>query len=279
MDARRADGLGQSFPFASLAVAAACCIVLIITGPRMEHETRALHGALTRAAELFLAHPDLEVPSGCAARGRFVRMRADTRFVASAHEQPPEGERGVIEARLAELCDEVAELERTGFAARFGFVPAHGLAQAGWLTHLFVHAGWLHLAMNLAFLLLLAPPLEARAGSLRVLAVLLLGGLAAAGAHATALAGSAAPLVGLSGGVAALVALHALRLGRARVAPFGWTRVPGVMRTIPGWFPVALWLANEGYHFAVHGVAGGVSYFAHAGGIAVGVIASRWVHA
>lgn len=294
MTARRADVPGKSFPSASLAIASACCLVLLVAGPRMVHEARALHDALTQAAELFLADSSLAVPPACAAPGRIERVRAETRRVgldpalleplspsAAGHAQTLESEsrRARDTQRLLELCNTVAHLEHDSFAARFGFVPARGIVQRGWLTHLFVHAGWLHLAMNLFFLLLVGPALEARVGSLRPAGVLLVGGLAAAGAHAIAFAGSDGPLVGLSGGIAALVALSALRLGRARVAPLAWTRLPSASGSIPGWLPVALWLANEGYHLVVHGTAGGVSYVAHAGGIIVGIVASRWVQA
>lgn len=60
------------------------------------------------------------------------------------------------------------------FVARPGAFPA----VATLLTSLFLHAGWLHLIVNLTFLLWIGRHVEAVAGHLRFAAIYLLGGIA-----------------------------------------------------------------------------------------------------
>ena len=96
----------------------------------------------------------------------------------------------------------------------FGFVPlrltepgrmAGGALPILWtlFTHAFLHADWMHLIFNSAWLAIFGTPVARRYGTWRVLAVFLLG--AAAGAIVM-LAGAAqfTVLIGASGGVSAL---------------------------------------------------------------------------
>lgn len=130
----------------------------------------------------------------------------------------------------------------------------------GLITYMFGHAGLIHLATNMAMLLMVGWHLERRAGP-RVILYYIAGGLAGAVAHLTLadLAGVDAPLIGASASVSAL-------LGAAL-----FHRTVG-LRTI-GYFVVVLnifpWLGE---------IAGlvesiGVSFVSHIAGCIMGAIA------
>ncbi len=91
------------------------------------------------------------------------------------------------------------------------------------LTAIFLHAGPLHLGVNLAVLWLVGPPVEGRVGTVGVAGLLLGTAVLGAGAAVAADPTAFAPLVGASGAVAGLVgaALGLRCLGGARRAAAG----------------------------------------------------------
>lgn len=75
------------------------------------------------------------------------------------------------------------------------------------VTHAFLHAGWEHLLINVAWLAIFATPVARRYGSLATAGLFLLSAVAGAAAFALTAAlgfGSAVVLIGASGGVAGL---------------------------------------------------------------------------
>ena len=93
--------------------------------------------------------------------------------------------------------------------ARFGF--AHfpqppGAAVWSFLTYGFLHADWTHLLGNCLWLAVFSKPVEARLGTLRYLILLALGIIAGAAAPLVLHWGEPLQLVGISGGVSALLA-------------------------------------------------------------------------
>src|SRR5206468_4017667 len=88
-----------------------------------------------------------------------------------ALERMDEKRKQVAQIDLPSIQDDVAgqqrELDELAQAAidsadksvmrRFSLVPARGLLQAGWLTCMFLHFGWLHLLGNLLFFYLVGP--------------------------------------------------------------------------------------------------------------------------
>jgi membrane associated rhomboid family serine protease len=100
---------------------------------------------------------------------------------------------------------------------RFGLVPAHPQAVA-WITHVFLHSGWLALLANLFLLYLVAPLLEAVWGRPLFTGLYLLAGIVAAGAFVATHKSSDGPLVGAAGAVAGCFGAFAAhyRLSRCR---------------------------------------------------------------
>jgi membrane associated rhomboid family serine protease len=90
-----------------------------------------------------------------------------------------------------------------GFASE---IPGGILASAtSFVTHQLVHADWTHLAINSAWLLAFGSVLCRRMGAVRFIAFSICGGIAGACVFLAANIGLAAPVIGASGAVAAMM--------------------------------------------------------------------------
>ena len=158
------------------------------------------------------------------------------------------------------------------FVARPGAFPA----VATLLTSLFLHAGWLHLIVNLTFLLWIGRHVEAVAGHLRFAAIYLLGGIAGGLLQVAVAPHSTDQVIGASGAIAGVFGAYAVLFARSRLAA---RRVLGVTIAgevlTAGWY-LATWIALQlltGLAFNRGG--GGIAIWTHIGGFAVGLVASH----
>ena len=161
------------------------------------------------------------------------------------------------------------------FTCRWGAIPDElheGRDLYTAFTALFVHSGWLHLVTNLAYLLVLGPLVERRLGRRRYLLVLLAAGLLGVAAHVARDPDATEPLVGLSGALAGVLAVHLV------AAPFAEVRVlvgPLPMR-LPVWFVVGFWLVQQLVLTVLvlrrAEAVGGVAYEAHLAGALLGML-------
>lgn len=138
------------------------------------------------------------------------------------------------------------------------------------LTSLFLHAGFVHVATNLAVLSLLGGDVEVALGRVRFVAVYLAAGVAAALCQVVAAAasgGELVPIVGASGAIAGVLAAWVTFFPRARVL----RRLP-----IPGSALVGLWFVLQ-ILALVRGGRPGVALFAHIGGFVAGLVLARAV--
>ncbi|HRO15839.1 MAG TPA: rhomboid family intramembrane serine protease [Paracoccus sp. (in: a-proteobacteria)] len=143
----------------------------------------------------------------------------------------------------------------------------------GLITHMFLHAGLLHLGGNMLFLWIFGDNLEDRMGHFGFLVFYLACGLAAAGAQIMAEPMSGIPMVGASGAIAGVMGGYLLLFPRARVDVVAIIIIFIKIFTIPAWLMLALWFAVQlvsGY--AMMGGDAGVAYWAHAGGFVAGTI-------
>ena len=169
--------------------------------------------------------------------------------------------------------------------ARWGLVP-NAPHFSSLLTGLFLHAGLGHLLGNMIFLWVFGPHVEEALGREAYLALYLGGGIAASLMHMAIilLRGEvvAAPLVGASGAISAILAPFAIRFHRAQirlawlpamlVAP-NWSRLE-----VPAVSGVGLWLLwniGGGFYFLFHPESGGTAYWAHIGGFVFGLVAAE----
>ena len=154
-----------------------------------------------------------------------------------------------------------------------GFRPVYltepGFAWATLLTALFLHAGPLHLLMNMLVLLLLGAPFEERIGTRRLLIVFFAGGLLASlGSGLLALwQGQDSIHIGASGAVFAVMGAFALLYPRDEIpmllGPLFLPRVPVILAAL-------VFMGGETAYVAA-GISDGVGHTAHAAGFVAGV--------
>jgi len=174
-----------------------------------------------------------------------------------------------------------------GTAIWGGFIPARiafggdeglGLVPV-WLTPLtatLIHAGPIHLAFNLVILVFCGRPVEAVLGPLSLGILYLLGAYAAAGAHYFAGPESAAPMVGASGAISAVLGAYAMLFGRNKVK----VKSPRLALWLNALWLLAAWIGLNliigiivaGGGFPLTGQGMQVAVAAHIGGFAVGIL-------
>lgn len=156
---------------------------------------------------------------------------------------------------------------------RLALLPAAWVSRdmMGLLTALMVHAGWLHLLGNLAYLWVFGIPVERIVGHWRfVLVFVLLGGFANLCA-AWQLADMTTPVIGASGGVSAVIGVYLGLFPARRMGlwlPLGlyfqFARIPGIL-VIGSWFILQLL-------YTVFGpITGAVAWWTHVVGFLAGL--------
>jgi membrane associated rhomboid family serine protease len=178
------------------------------------------------------------------------------------------------EARIA--FDDQSGRAIEAFFMTWGLVPAD-LPKGhvtGVLTHMFVHAGLMHLVGNMVVLWAFVHSLENLLGSLRMLGLYLVWGLAAAAAQTAMSWGDEIPLVGASGAIAGMIGAYWVRFGAlTRITTLVWFF--GVRRVrVPSGFYVFIWCTSQlsGVLAGEGDEGGGVAWYAHIGGFAAGLI-------
>ncbi|MCQ0968859.1 rhomboid family intramembrane serine protease (plasmid) [Paracoccus sp. TK19116] len=154
---------------------------------------------------------------------------------------------------------------------------AAAITQGEWLwglvTHMFLHAGLLHLGGNMLFLWIFGDNLEDQMGHLGFLGFYLASGLVAAAAQILAAPYSVVPMVGASGAIAGVMGGYLLLFPRAKVDVVVIIVIIFKVFTLPAWVMLGLWFGFQLFGgFTVAGDGGGVAYWAHAGGFVAGVV-------
>jgi membrane associated rhomboid family serine protease len=172
----------------------------------------------------------------------------------------------------------------------YGLVPARlGWALSGQdsplavlptlFSHMVLHAGLIHLALNMVFLAWVGRYVEWIAGAPRLLLLFLAGGLIGGVAQVLANPGSTIPVIGASGAIASVFGAYAVMFARSRAAP---RRILGI--TLSGETLTSLWYAASWIGLqllvglAFSGPRGlGIAIWTHIGGFLTGLLlARRW---
>lgn len=160
---------------------------------------------------------------------------------------------------------------------RFGLIPAQATRLDGltFVTSFFLHAGIIHLAGNMYFLLAFGHAVENFLRPLRYLTLIALAAFIGDLAHIALDLRSQIPCIGASGGIAGVITFYALNFPRLRLAFlmrwgfvwFHWIR-------LPAWFVFVLWILFQiiGTLEQKAGMSS-VSSAAHLGGAAMGLLA------
>lgn len=162
------------------------------------------------------------------------------------------------------------------------FAAYHGLVRHNYwplLTNQFMHAGWLHLIVNMWTLWVIGRPLEQRIGPFRFILFYLACGLIADAAHIASDPFSVIPALGASGAIAGILGGYAVMYPRTRVHLITPVLFFPVTYRLPAVAFVAIWfgiqvLQGVGELLLPAGRAG-IAWWAHIGGFIAGLILVR----
>jgi len=160
---------------------------------------------------------------------------------------------------------------------RFGLIPAEATRLDGltFVTSFLLHAGIIHLAGNMYFLLAFGHAVENFLRPLRYLVLIALAAFIGDLAHVALDPRSQIPCIGASGGIAGVIMFYALNFPRLRLAfLMRWGYVWFRWIRLPAWFVLVLWILFQiiGTLEQKAGMSA-VSSAAHLGGAAVGLLA------
>ena len=158
----------------------------------------------------------------------------------------------------------------------WAIIPAEVSRGTGWVTlvtSMFLHAGLMHLAGNMLFLWIFGDNLEDEMGHWPYLGFYLASGIGAGLIHVFMAPGSVIPTVGASGAIAGVMGGYLLLFPKARVDILLILIIFFKVFPVPAWLMLGLWFAFQ----FIGGIgsdpdAGGVAYWAHAGGFIVGIL-------
>lgn len=173
-----------------------------------------------------------------------------------------------------ELSGGDAFINRWSFIpARFNQDPAGNLVTI--FTSMFMHAGWLHLAGNMLYLIIFGDNVEDRFGHIKFLIFYVLCGIVAMIAQYIIAPLVTIPNLGASGAIAGVLGAYLVLFPRRKVRVLLWmwiVHLPALV-VIGGWILLQL-LSGIGTLSSTASGAGGVAYMAHIGGFIGGVILS-----
>lgn len=149
------------------------------------------------------------------------------------------------------------------------------LGVESFFTSMFLHGGWLHLLGNMLFLWIFGDNVEDVMGHAAYLLFYLFCGIAAGVTHVVANWGSSLPAIGASGAIAGVMGAYIVFFPRTKVLTlvpllifFFTVRLPAIV-LIGVWF-LLQFVSGVGSLGTAN--AGGVAWWAHIGGFALGAI-------
>lgn len=175
------------------------------------------------------------------------------------------------------------------FVRLFGVVPARyldplwatwiGYPDSLWpfLTYMFLHAGFLHIVLNLWTLWIFADNVEDVMGHGRFLVFYLLCGMAALGLHMVFAWGSTAPIIGASGAVAGVMGAYIVLFPQGRVVTLIPILFVPLVVKIPAGLFLGVWFLIQLLSGLGAGVGGAsdTAWWAHVGGFVAGMLLVR----
>jgi membrane associated rhomboid family serine protease len=160
------------------------------------------------------------------------------------------------------------------FVALYSLRPAYFHAE-NLITHMFLHAGWLHVLGNMLFLWVFGDNVEDILGHGKFLIFYLLCGVTAGLAQVAIDPGSRIPMVGASGAIAGVMGAYLVKFPRSEVKMLTWFIFIFTF-DLPAWAMLIYWFAIQlfgGYgSLADTSQGGGTAFFAHIGGFVMGII-------
>ncbi len=141
------------------------------------------------------------------------------------------------------------------------------------ITCMFLHGGWMHLLGNMLFLYIFGDNVEDRLGHVGYVVFYLVSGVLSGLAHLLTDPSSVVPTIGASGAIAGVMGAYFLLYPHARVL----TVIPIFFFlefiVLPAWLMLGFWFVIQLFQGSLAAAtpgAGGVAWWAHIGGFAVG---------
>jgi len=141
------------------------------------------------------------------------------------------------------------------------------------ITSMFLHGGFMHILGNMVFLWIFGDNVEDKMGHIPFLIFYVVCGIAAAYAQYIVDVSSQIPVVGASGAIAGVMGAYLLLFPKAKVDIFIFFIIIFRIIPVPSWIMLGLWFGLQlfsGVTTPTEG--GGVAYWAHAGGFAIGAL-------
>ncbi|MBI3012972.1 MAG: rhomboid family intramembrane serine protease [Elusimicrobia bacterium] len=148
------------------------------------------------------------------------------------------------------------------------------------VTSQFLHGGWMHILGNMLYLYIFGDNVEDRLGHWRFLGFYLFCGISASLAQIYFHQNSTVPMIGASGSIAGVLGAYFFFFPRARVLtliPIGYfsriVELPAFL-FLGFWFVIQMFSGTASLYAAktFGGDAGGIAWFAHAGGFLAGFL-------
>ncbi len=163
-----------------------------------------------------------------------------------------------------------------GFLSDYAMFPARvstGEDLQGLVTSMFLHGSFMHIAGNMLFLWIFGDNMEDKMGHFGFLLFYLVGGIGAGLAQVISDPFNTIPTIGASGAVAVVMGGYLLLFPKARVDILLILIVFFKVPTVPAWIMLGVWFALQLFNSVIVDTsAGGVAYWAHAGGFLVGLV-------
>ena len=157
---------------------------------------------------------------------------------------------------------------------RYALVPADiaaGRHLGTLITSMFLHASLLHVGGNMLFLWIFGNNVEDHLGEIKFLMLYFASGIAGSLLQVYINPTSTIPTLGASGAISGVLAAYVLYFPRARVLTF---IVPFFIFTLSAYVFIGYWIALQllDAYLNLGVTGGGVAFFAHIGGFAMGLV-------
>jgi membrane associated rhomboid family serine protease len=150
---------------------------------------------------------------------------------------------------------------------RITLEPTPGSVYLTFLSSMFMHGGFMHIAGNMLFLWIFGDNIENRIGHLRYLFFYLICGFLAAFGQIVMDTNSTIPMLGASGAISGVLGGYLLLFPRKQVRAF----IFRFFTTVPAFVAVGLWIGLQIVEGYLSSGEGGVAYAAHIGGFLGGL--------
>jgi membrane associated rhomboid family serine protease len=141
-------------------------------------------------------------------------------------------------------------------------------------THMFLHAGWMHVLGNMLFLWVFGDNVEDILGHWKFLLFYLACGVTAGLAQVVIDPSSRVPMVGASGAIAGVMGAYLVKFPRSEVKMLAWFLFIFTF-DVPAWVMLIYWFGLQlmgGVGAVGEASQGGTAFFAHIGGFIAGIV-------